>query len=285
MRKGLAAVCGCQTTCDGACVDTATDPHNCGACGNDCSANGVDGETCVSGTCGCAAPLVLCNPKFENASFCGNDTDANCCNVDCTASNAVCVHGGPFGDFTGCECPSGLTLCGQSCVDETSDSNNCGECGNACLGGLECLDGKCACGCGYDYCPGVGCINTQEDINNCGGCGIMCAQGVACRGGACLNGNVNDCQSGAYVCPDGNTTECLSNDEHTCCGAGLVDCTALVDCCPTADPSDPQSITNFTQCCSPTPLPGYSKPGQEACDNNLSCSCGMGFTKCQSACL
>ncbi|MEP7049326.1 MAG: hypothetical protein ABJB12_03195 [Pseudomonadota bacterium] len=45
---GCAAKCtAAQTCCSAACVDTATDPKNCGACGTQCS----EGRACAGGTC------------------------------------------------------------------------------------------------------------------------------------------------------------------------------------------------------------------------------------------
>jgi hypothetical protein len=43
-----------------------------------------------------------------------------------------------------CECGVyGQQFCGGSCVDTTSDSRNCGSCGNACLPGQICANGNC----------------------------------------------------------------------------------------------------------------------------------------------
>jgi hypothetical protein len=42
-----------QRMCAGACVDTLTDPHDCGACGHDCG-----GLTCTNGSCD---PIALSN--------------------------------------------------------------------------------------------------------------------------------------------------------------------------------------------------------------------------------
>src|SRR6185312_5840225 len=39
-------------------------------------------------------------------------------------------------------------LCGDTCLDVLSDSNNCGGCGIPCLGGQVCQNGACGCASG-----------------------------------------------------------------------------------------------------------------------------------------
>jgi hypothetical protein len=40
-------------------------------------------------------------------------------------------------------CTSMQTACGAKCVDTSSDTNNCGSCGNACTSGQACIQGSC----------------------------------------------------------------------------------------------------------------------------------------------
>src|SRR5215468_6431206 len=42
---------------------------------------------------------------------------------------------GGTGGQDGGTCPSGTTRCAGTCVDTTSDGNNCGSCGHGCSGG------------------------------------------------------------------------------------------------------------------------------------------------------
>jgi hypothetical protein len=55
------------------------------------------------------------------------------------------ASGATTGSGTGGEhatCPAPKVICGQQCVDESSDPSNCGACGHGCLGG-DCVDSGC----------------------------------------------------------------------------------------------------------------------------------------------
>jgi hypothetical protein len=100
------------------------------------------------------------------------ETDAGC-----TAPNQMCT--------------SGMTT---ACTDVSSDHDNCGGCGKACLGSgpagdSMCLAGRCSCtGALVDYCDGQGCMDVSSDTNNCGSCGNVCDpnQYNACSQGNCI---------------------------------------------------------------------------------------------------
>jgi hypothetical protein len=82
--------------CAGACVDTASDPRNCGGCARACRA----GFACVSGTCStsCAAGFISCggecvDPRTD-ARFCGASLDCAGANAGRTCSRVEqCVSG------------------------------------------------------------------------------------------------------------------------------------------------------------------------------------------------
>jgi MYXO-CTERM domain-containing protein len=65
-----AGACVCQNggvTCDGACVDTSTDPEHCGACGKACP----EGKTCARGACeGGGEPTPTPPPPEEEGCSC-----------------------------------------------------------------------------------------------------------------------------------------------------------------------------------------------------------------------
>jgi hypothetical protein len=40
-------------------------------------------------------------------------------------------------------CPSGTSVCGNSCVDIQTDPQHCGTCGVACTANQDCVNGVC----------------------------------------------------------------------------------------------------------------------------------------------
>jgi hypothetical protein len=89
--------------CGGMCIDPFSDHANCGACGNACG----PAQICVNKTCQTHAVLP------------------------------IATTAGVF------SCADGQTACNGTCVDTSSDANNCGNCGNVCPGGRTCTGGAC----------------------------------------------------------------------------------------------------------------------------------------------
>lgn len=81
-------------------------------------------------------------------------------------------------------CSSGLTQCGQNCVDLTTDQFNCGACGNFCGAGASCIEGACVCDAGFTDCNSF-CTDLGIDPENCGACGVACAPRQWCDLGTC----------------------------------------------------------------------------------------------------
>lgn len=84
-----------KTECSGACVDTKTDPDNCGSCGTACMSMT---EACVQGLC-CPTGQTVCGgmctdtqTDAKNCGMCGNACPQNmpsCAMGQCTASMLV----------------------------------------------------------------------------------------------------------------------------------------------------------------------------------------------------
>jgi hypothetical protein len=85
-------------------------------------------------------------------------------------------------------CASPNLVCNGSCVAVSSDHDNCGKCGSACIGDDSvCIASSCACtGVLRDYCDGVGCMDVSSDVANCGSCGNACDPN---QFNACVQGN------------------------------------------------------------------------------------------------
>lgn len=116
-----------------------------------------------------------------------------------------------------CGCIAG-NECGSTCVDKQSDVNNCGTCGNKCVGAVGCKMGACECPANLALC-GATCVDTQTNGSHCGGCGLKCAVGAPCMGGKCAcSADKPDICSGTCVSLQTDKTHC-----GTCtkvCGAG-----------------------------------------------------------------
>jgi hypothetical protein len=175
---------GGEILCDGGCTDPTTDTKNCNGCGNFCG-DGGNNWLCANSTCVCAVgthycPLLGCSEDREIAS-CGPDACTPCLRplggiVNCT--NGQCVQ----------TCFQNNMLCNPNspnatCIDPTSDPNNCGTCGTVCQvdgGSSFCDAGACqltGCTAPLTACPAANptaCVNLSSDRNNCSTCGKKC---------------------------------------------------------------------------------------------------------------
>ncbi len=130
---------------------------------------------------------------------------------------------GPNDDAGPITCGAGETRCDDSCVDTSTNRENCGACGTVCAAGEACVSGMCelACPSGQEAC-GATCHDTMSDTNHCGACGTACGAGERCNAGACEL----SCPTGQVLCGSfcsdpmsdpGNCGAC-----GTACGAGEV---------------------------------------------------------------
>ncbi len=195
--------CGNGKCCNMQCVDTNSDPANCGGCGKACSGAHAS-ATCNAGQCAPGA----CDPGWRD---CDGDPGNGCetnLHVDpnnCTACGMGCsIPHALAACADGCyisACNFGFDDCNQDPMDgcETSvlaDASNCGACGKPCNAlpnaTASCAAGNCVlgvCNKGYADCDGNpmnGCeAQVAFDAKNCGGCGVVCQNGLFCVNGAC----------------------------------------------------------------------------------------------------
>lgn len=168
-----------QTLCAGACVDTQVSNSHCGMCGNACTG----GQSCVMGTCQCPAGQQLCGGSCVNTAV---------SNSHCGACNNAC-SGGRTCQSSTCRCVFPQNDCGGStCLDLSTDVNNCGGCGTVCTpptGMVASCSGGCSYSCraGLGDCDGNSANGCEVDLSNtrdnCGMCGTFCDG--TCSAGAC----------------------------------------------------------------------------------------------------
>ena len=158
--------------CNGGCVDIASDPQNCGSCGNICGA----GQSCQVAVCRCQGGLADCGTGCLSLS--SNHDNCGACNNVCGPTE-VCNR-----SACSAQCDAGLTNCNGGCTNPLNDPLNCGTCGTMCSAGQTCSAGSCVCSNGSPVCNGL-CTSVMTDVNNCGTCGNVCPSGQSCSGGVC----------------------------------------------------------------------------------------------------
>jgi hypothetical protein len=197
----------------------------------DVSGGSCNGAACLPETAPCDATLPCCG------------------NLTCTSGT--------------CTCPSGQTFCDVTCVDLTSDPNNCGGCGAACATGAQCINGACTNPCvALDQChlagkpdPTTGTCSTPPapDGTPCND-GNACTQTDACQAGTCTGANPVVCSASdpchiAGTC-DASSGQCSipAAPDGTVCGSGQI-CSAGA-CVTTAVCAEiGQTCTETTACC------------------------------------
>jgi hypothetical protein len=322
---GGGALCtGGLSCCNGACVDEVTNVDDCGGCNVACAPS----QTCAGGSCqtppscrttGCPNSEVCCHDVCTNI-----ETIQNCgaCDSPCPPGSNECLSGAcctvmPMGmacGIMGCAPPT--QLCGQNCVDEQTDPNNCGGCDIECLPGEACVGGHChgSNNCGAMTCTQLetccsqedlqACVNTQTDPNNCGQCFNACPPGAQCQEGQCLlstcmggptcpppttccpggcvdtQNDPNNCSECGFQCPSGDTCQAGDCVAPTSCNGGPV-CTGNNQCCPSGCSNVLTDPNNCGQCDLICPVGDTCQMGN--CKAPASCNGGpvcMGTDQC-----
>ena len=180
--------------CNGTCLPG--DVKNCGGCGIACGASSV----CI--------PYLGCQPS---------------------PACATAVSG------SACSLPSGLLggCCQGNCVDLTSDSSNCGNCGVIVPAGESCVDGASSKPCKDAGCPA----------------GSACAP----QYGKCLTTTCSASSQDDYCLADGGIS-------GTCCGNSCVPLQSTCGFGPGCHTCDPGQVCNGAVC-----VPGSQLPGNGNC--------------------
>ncbi|MFL5321649.1 MAG: DVUA0089 family protein [Myxococcaceae bacterium] len=178
-----------RTSCNGVCVDTSSDPTNCGTCGFGCG----QGTVCYSGLC-----LSSCgNGQLQTDEQCddGNRQNGDGCSSNCQKESGYSCSGTPSVCTT--RCGDGVKAPSEGCDDgNTSNGDGCSgtctvEAGFACAGEPS----VCATNCGDGVIVGN---EVCDDHNTTAGDG--CSPTCTAEPGYSCNGAPSVCQT---VCGDG----------------------------------------------------------------------------------
>ncbi len=250
----------CGRTCTGALEPDCSgrvcgwSPNSCGICPpNDCEASG---QECHDGQC----EDGQCEPQCTGRE-CGTDSCKSICGTclevhgtnTCNAAgicNPVCQDdwGNCDDDRTnGCETPLGT-------------DTNCAYCGNACTGGMECIDGSCQippCPQGTADCDGNannGCeTDTTSSTSHCSDCNIQCVNAHGST--SCVN---SECVP-ACLPHWGNCDENANNGCETNLNTSMGNCGTCGHAC-----SDTEEVCQLGTCVASECDDGYAD-----CDNNM----------------
>ena len=208
---GSASMASCpasQILCNGTCIDSATDPENCGNCGIVCESG-----ACSGGACG---DSQSCTP------------DGGTCTVPADCCSGLCPHEAQSPGVCGCSQIGGVCAGSDDCCQQGGDtlvaclggtnSDRCIVLDGACTSDFDCLnqncvDGMCSSGCKPD---GASCVSSTD----C--CAKVCSNGVC--GCASLG---QSCDDNTFPCCEGTPVICLG----ACCIINGFACSADADCC------------------------------------------------------
>ena len=230
--------CKCKrglTKCGRKCVNAATDPVNCGACGRACAA----GQTCVAGQCtggggGGGTQTSVCGNGVKDTGEVCDGTDLNgatCASLGFVSGALACSSSCQSFDTSGCVAPACTTPATCPGTDTECQTRTCvnGTCGStfAAPGTALSAGAQVAGDCTRKVCDGAGGVVNQDDNADVASDGNQCtddvcvngapahpakAAGAACNqnGGTICNG------SGACVQPECAQPSDCPEPEWTC---------------------------------------------------------------------
>jgi len=263
--RGGACQCpaGRVTTCDGQCVDVATDPVHCGRCSVAC----VAGAWCRNGACGCPGPQSYC-PVAGCVDLRVDPGHCGLCGLAC-AAGSQCIDGRCVAP-----CAAGTHRCGAACLADDSPAScgarcepcaapangsaRCDRAGGAAVCGFTCAAGHHACG---------GRCAPDADVASCGARCAPCpspAHGaVACVAGRCAV----TCAAAYHLCGD----RCLADADVASCGAR---------CAPCPSPAHGAAACVAGRCAI-TCAAGYFLCGEVCSDGTSLLGCGASCAVCR----
>jgi hypothetical protein len=143
--SGLACGPYPHKACGDGCVDTSSDPQNCGFCGNTCAPPNHGTTACVNSACtivSCDAGFADCDGYGFNGCEAALDTPLNCGSCGNACQGIASVLPICMGGACALDCPSPWIDCdgivATGCESMLADDANCGACGKACTGLSHC---------------------------------------------------------------------------------------------------------------------------------------------------
>jgi hypothetical protein len=303
-----------QVLCSNTCVNEQTDPNNCGGCGVACSTNNGT-PACQFGLCAiqtCNAGFQDCDHNSADGCEVNTKTDPN----NCGGCGAVCStnNGTPACQFGACAvqtCNSGFQDCDHNpangCeVNTTTDTNNCGACGHACISGQSCTASLCVgapiggfcnsnAGCASNICDFVSstcvgnfCVDQRKDSAetdiDCGGgtCGA-CGVGKGCLANTDCSSNA--CDAVTSTCASSQCTDQRKDGVETdidCGGANSCARCALSQGCQLNTDCASNACNVATHLCVSSQCTDQQKDGLETdidCGGGICSKCSLGL-KC-----
>ena len=191
-----------RTCCEGKCLDTENDRHNCGTCGAVCDLPNVV-PSCKVGRCQLQCQATFGNCNNDRSDGCEQrlaDDPSNCgvCGRVCSSVNAASVCAVSLCGLG--TCATGFGDCDQDTtngceIDTRIEVNHCGACGMVCSlphASSRCEASTCrvdGCDAGFGDCDQLspnGCeASLPGDALNCGRCGATCGPAQICADSRC----------------------------------------------------------------------------------------------------
>ena len=173
-------------------------------CGNNIQC--APGQGCVANESG----VFICADFNFDRNNCGG-VGIRCAEGEsCSSGNCVCAG-------AGMRCGDGQSCCGGACIDTTSDTMNCGGCGNVCgANAPNCNSGSCGCG------AGPACREPMAGMFGGGG-----DTGQSCCGGSCVENTTSSCLCSPCTGEDtcqvaGDLFGMGGGEAQVCCGGDEV---------------------------------------------------------------